>query len=135
MAENKKLTRAEAINYAISAVEHTREYWETDGDWSPEKSDEILAVLKKMHEQLVKPRAKAEGPSKTQIVNGNLAEKVKSLMLERGVTSVNSAWVHENVEGVGSTQKGTAVLTYGVTIGLFHANDMGKGKAASYTIA
>lgn len=108
------ITRAQAIDYAISAVEHTREYWETDGDWSPEKSDEIIAILKKMHEQLVKPRAKAV--SKARLANEGLARKVAAMLPAEGIGS--KAIVGLGLPEVATTQKAAAVMRVACELGL-----------------
>ena len=108
------ITRAQAIELAISAVEHTREYWETDGDWSPENSDEVITVLKKMHEQLVKPRAKAV--SKARKLNEGLAAKVAAMLPAEGLGS--KAIVGLGLPEVATTQKAAAVMRVAEELGL-----------------
>ncbi len=108
------ITRAQAIEYAINGVEHAREYWETDGDWSPEKSDEIIAVLKKMHEQLVKPRAKAV--SKARIANESLAKKLAKMLPAEGLGS--KGIVGLGLPEVATTQKAAAVMRVAEELGL-----------------
>ena len=108
------ITRAQAIEFALSAVEHTREYWETDGDWSPEKSDEIITVLKNMHAQLVKPRAKAV--SKARLANENLARKVAAMLPAEGAGS--KAIVGFGLPEVATTQKAAAVMRVACELGL-----------------
>lgn len=114
MSNVKTITRAQAIEFAISAVEHTREYWETDGDWSPEQSDEIIAVLKKMHAQLVKPRAKAV--SKARLANENLARKLAKMLPAEGLGS--KAIVGLGLPEVATTQKAAAVMRVAEELGL-----------------
>jgi hypothetical protein len=108
------ITRAQAIEFALSAVEHTREYWETDGDWSPEKSDEIITVLKNMHTQLVKPRAKAV--SKARLANENLARKVAAMLPAEGAGSKQI--VGFGLPEVATTQKAAAVMRVACEMGL-----------------
>ena len=108
------ITRAQAIDYAISAVEHTREYWETDGDWSPEKSDEIIAILKKMHEQLTKPRKAAV--SKARVANEGLAKKLAKLLPAEGLGS--KGIVGLGISEVATTQKAAAVMRVAEELGL-----------------
>lgn len=108
------ITRAQAIDYAISAVEHTREYWETDGDWSPEKSDEIIAILKKMHEQLTKPRKAAV--SKARVANEGLAKKLAKLLPAEGLGS--KGIVGLGIPEVATTQKAAAVMRVAEELGL-----------------
>lgn len=108
------ITRAQAIEYAINGVEHARNIWETDGDWSPEKSDEIIAVLKKMHEQLVKPRAKAV--SKARIANEGLAKKLAKMLPAEGLGS--KGIVGLGLPEVATTQKAAAVMRVAEELGL-----------------
>lgn len=108
------ITRAQAIDYAINAVEHTREYWETDGDWSTEKSDEIIAILKKIHDQLVKSRAKAV--SKARIANEALAGAIAMLLPAEGLTSKQIVALGN--PSITTTQKAAAVMRVGEELGL-----------------
>lgn len=108
------ITRAQAIDYAISAVEHTREYWETDGDWSPEKSDEIIAILKNMHTQLMKPRKAAV--SKARVANEGLAKKLAKLLPAEGLGS--KGIVGLGIPEVATTQKAAAVMRVAEELGL-----------------
>ena len=108
------ITRAQAIEYAINGVEHARNLWETDGDWSPEKSDEIIAVLKKMHEQLVKPRVKAV--SKARIANEGLAKKLAKMLPAEGLGS--KGIVGLGLPEVATTQKAAAVMRVAEELGL-----------------
>ena len=108
------ITRAQAIEYAINGVEHARNLWETDGDWSPEKSDEIIAVLKNMHAQLVKPRAKAV--SKARLANENLARKLAKMLPAEGIGS--KGIVGFGLPEVATTQKAAAVMRVAEELGL-----------------
>ncbi len=108
------ITRAQAIEYAINGVEHARNFWETDGDWSPEKSDEIIAVLKNMHAQLVKPRAKAV--SKARLANENLARKLAKMLPAEGIGS--KGIVGFGLPEVATTQKAAAVMRVAEELGL-----------------
>ena len=125
------ITRAQAIDYAISAVKHTREYWETDGDWSPEKSDEIIAILKKMHDQLTKPRAKAV--SKARKANENLAAKVRDAISAKGDGMSTKDIVALGLPEITTTQKAAAVARVAVELGYIHK--CVDGKAITYAIA
>ena len=125
------ITRAQAIDYAISAVKHTREYWETDGDWSPEKSDEIIAILKKMHDQLTKPRVKAV--SKARKANENLAAKVRDAISAKGDGMSTKDIVALGLPEITTTQKAAAVARVAVELGYIHK--CVDGKAITYAIA
>ena len=110
------ITRAQAIERAIGAVEHARNLWETDGDWSPEQSDEVIAVLKNMHAQLVKPRAKAV--SKARLANENLARKLAKMLPAEGIGS--KGIVGFGLPEVATTQKAAAVMRVAEELGLVH---------------
>jgi len=129
--KNNGITRADAINYAISAVEHTREYWETDGDWPEEKSDEILAVLKKMHDQLTKPRAKAV--SKARLANEGLAKKLHAAVVAKGDGMSTKDFVALGMPEITTTQKAAAVARVACEMGLL--TKCVNGKAITYALA
>lgn len=115
MSNVKTITRAQAIELAINAVDqYARQYWEMDGDWSSEKSDEVIAVLKKMHAQLVKPRAKAV--SKARLANENLARKLAKMLPAEGLGS--KAIVGLGLPEVATTQKAAAVMRVAEELGL-----------------
>ena len=125
MAEKKNtITRAQAIEFAIGGVEHARSLWETDADWPSEKSDEIIAVLKKMHEQLVKPRAKAV--SKARKGNEALAKWVYD---HAGDVVTTKDVVAMGKPEIATTQKAAAVLRVACEMGLFTKGD---GKKVAY---
>lgn len=108
------ITRAQAIERAIGAVEHARNLWETDGDWSPEQSDEVITVLKNMHAQLVKPRAKAV--SKARKANEYLASVIVKQMPADGMTSKEIVAI--GLPDVATTQKAAAVMRVAEELGL-----------------
>lgn len=116
------ITRAQAIEFGISGVEYARSLWEQDADWSPEKSDEIIAVLTKMHEQLVKPRKAVV--SKARVLNESLALKITKKLPAEGLTS-------KGIIGLGfpevtTTQKAVAVMRVAEEIGLVERIKEGK---------
>lgn len=114
MAE-KKMTRKEALEIAIAAV---------DG--------EAKEVLEKMYAQVTKPRKKSDAPTKTQILNMNLAEACYAAISEKG-EAVTSKWIIEHVNGLLTPQKCTAVMRLLVNDGrVTKAKD---GKVVTYTIA
>lgn len=101
------VTRAQAIAIAI---ERTADL--------PEVND----VLKKMHEQLVKPRAKAV--SKARLVNESLALKVKNQLPEDGLTS--KGIVGLGIPEIATTQKAVAVMRVAEEIGIVERVKDGK---------
>jgi len=112
-------------------VEHTREYWETDGDWPSEKSDEIIAVLKNMHAQLTKPRAKAV--TKARKANENLAKQLHAAVVERGDGMSTKDFVALGLPEITTTQKAAAVARVACELGLL--TKCVNGKAITYALA
>lgn len=123
MAE--KMTRKQALEFAIDGVEYARNLWETDGDWSPEQSDEVIAVLKKMLESISKPRAKQV--SKARIGNENTARALWNVSPE---TITTKAATEMGIPEIMTTQKAAAVLRVGVELGLFEK--LTEGKKVAY---
>ena len=129
MAE-KKMTRKEALENAIAI---TKEYLSSDmWDFSAEQVEETIEVLTKMHEQLTKPRKRSDAPTKTQIMNANLAEKCFEAISEKG-EPVTSKWICEHVNGIMTPQKCTAVMRLLVEDG--RAVKAKDGKTVTYAVA
>ena len=97
----KKITRAQALEVAIAAVEDAQ----------------VGAVLHDMLVQLTKPRKKPEGPTKAQLANIELAKTAAAAIAEHGAP-VSAKWVVEHVEGIDSTQKASAVMKSAIAQGL-----------------
>ena len=114
MAE-KKMTRVEALNIALETVENT----------------EAREVLRKMVEQLSKPRKKAEGPSKARVQNEALAHQVADAIAAKG-EPVSTKWITEHVSGILTPQKATAVCRVALDLGLIERQK--DGKAVTYTV-
>lgn len=112
MAE-KKMTRKEALEFAIEVV--------TDH----EGECEAVEVLKKMHEQVSKPRKKSDAPTKTQIINANLADKCVAAM-EGHEDGVTSKWLIEHVAGLMTPQKVTPVMKVAIADGRVTRTKEGK---------
>lgn len=70
---------------------------------------EELEVLVKMLASLEKPRAKSDEPTKTQLMNANLADKLVEAMRQHG-NPVSAKWIAEHVEGINTSQKAVAVV-------------------------
>jgi len=111
----KKMTRKEALELAIAAVEN----------------EEAKEVLTKMHAQVTKPRKKSDGPSKTRLINENLAAKCVAAI--EGHDKVTSKWLIEHVNGLLTPQKTTAVMKIAVEDG--RAVRIKEGKAIYYSLA
>lgn len=110
------ITRAQAIAIAI---ERTNDL------------PEVNEVLKKMHEQLVKPRAKAV--SKARKANENLAAKVRDAISAHGDGMSTKDIVALGMPEITTTQKAAAVARVAVELGYIHK--CVDGKAITYAIA
>lgn len=110
------ITRAQAIAIAI---ERTNDL------------PEVNEVLKKMHEQLVKPRAKAV--SKARKANENLAAKVRDAISAKGDGMSTKDIVALGMPEITTTQKAAAVARVAVELGYIHK--CVDGKAITYAIA
>lgn len=106
MSNVKTITRAQAIINAIS--------WIADAAGEDTEMLQTVEVLKKMHEQLVKPRAKAV--SKARLANEGLAKKVAAMLPAEGVGS--KAIVGFGLPEVATTQKAAAVMRVACELGL-----------------
>lgn len=78
---------------------------ELEGVWN----DDELEVLGKMLASLEKPRKKSDEPTKTQVMNANLADKLVEAMRQYG-QPVTAKWISEQVPGVNTPQKAVAVV-------------------------
>lgn len=108
------ITRAQAIAFAYDVILGI-----TTGDGFALEEDnakaaEVLPVLLNMHEQLVKPRAKAV--SKARIANENLARKLAKMLPAEGAGS--KAIVGFGLPEVATTQKAAAVMRVAEELGL-----------------
>ena len=118
MAE--KMTRAQAVEFAIEVI---RNY---EGDC------EATEILGKMHEQLTKPRAKSNVPTKTQRENTAKAEEVLELLKEQ-TQPVTGAWISDHVSGLLTPQKTTAIMNILVKNGSVIKDR--SGKRVTYQVA
>lgn len=118
MSNNAKMTRAQALEFAIQTI---RDY---EGDC------EAIEILSKMHEQVTKPRKRAEGPTKVQRANAALAAAAVAAIREKG-EPVTSKWICEHVTGIMTPQKCTAVMRIAIENG--EAEKHKDGKAVTYT--
>ena len=102
--------------------------------------EEVAEKVQKHISQLSKPSKKSDGPTKTQIINSNLIDKIVSHLKATGaVMTVKdvAAWLSENcgeTVGLCSTQKATALLTQAAKNGLVRRTTDGK-RIAFYTEA
>lgn len=118
MSNNAKMTRAQALEFAIQTI---RDY---EGDC------EAIEILSKMHEQVTKPCKRAEGPTKVQRANAALAAAAVAAIREKG-EPVTSKWICEHVTGIMTPQKCTAVMRIAIENG--EAEKHKDGKTVTYT--
>lgn len=78
---------------------------ELENVWTPDEMD----VLVKMLASLEKPRKKSDEPTKTQLINANLADRLVEVMRQHG-DPVSAKWIAENVDGIATAQKAVAVV-------------------------
>lgn len=109
MSNVKTITRAQAIELAIKVLEHAK--YE---DWDNAPIAEAQDVLKKMHEQLTKPRKAAV--SKARVANEGLAKKLAKLLPAEGLGS--KGIVGLGIPEVATTQKAAAVMRVAEELGL-----------------
>ena len=112
---NKEMTRAQALAFAIENIEN----------------EEVVAVLRKMHAQVTKPRKKSDAPSKARILNESLADKCIAAMESH--EAVTSKWLMEHVNGLLTPQKVTAVMNVAIERG--EVTKSKEGKTVTYSLA
>ena len=117
MAE-KKMTRIEALNIAIAAVDNA----------------EAVEVLTKMAAQISKPRRNAGEPTKARRDNERFAHLFADVIKAHG-ERVTGKYLAEHVSGLPSTspQKVAAIAAVGIELGLFTKTK--EGKTIYYEIA
>lgn len=111
MAE-KKMTRATAIALAIAAFEDSNVPTEV----------EALEVLRKMYEQLTKPKAASTAKSKTALENEGTARQLYALAPEG---TFDSKYVMEHTTAM-TPQKVVGIMRVGIALGLFEKLKEGK---------
>lgn len=120
MSNVKTITRAQAIENAIQAckfINNETAEWESDLDWH-----DVVAVLERMHEQLVKPRKATV--SKARIANESLARKIAKVLPADGLTSKGITEL--GLPEVTTTQKAVAVMRVAEELGLVERVKDGK---------
>ena len=114
--KNNGITRADAIAFAMERC--------TD-------NADVVVVLKKMHDQLTKPRAKAV--SKARKANENLAAKVRDAISAKGDGMSTKDIVALGLPEITTTQKAAAVCRVAVELG--YLAKCVNGKAITYALA
>ena len=114
--KNNGITRADAIAFAMERC--------TD-------NADVVAVLKKMHDQLTKPRVKAV--SKARVANEGLARKVRDAVSTHGDDMTTKDIVALGMSEITTTQKAAAVARVACEMGLL--TKCVNGKAITYALA
>lgn len=114
MSKNTTITRADAIAFAYDVILGiiTGDGFALEEDNA--KAAEVLPVLLKMHEQLVKPRKAVV--SKARLLNEGLAVKIAKQLPAEGLTS--KGIVGLGIPEVATTQKAVAVMRVAEELGL-----------------
>lgn len=114
--KNNGITRADAIAFAIKACEG---------------NPEVVDVLTKMHEQLMKPRKATV--SKARKVNEGLAAKIRDAISARGDGMSTKDIVALGIPEITTTQKAAAVARVAVELG--YIRKCVDGKSITYALA
>lgn len=114
MSKNTTITRADAIAFAYDVILGiiTGDGFALEEDNA--KAAEVLPVLLKMHEQLVKPRKAVV--SKARLLNEGLAVKIAKQLPAEGLSS--KGIVGLGFPEVATTQKAVAVMRVAEELGL-----------------
>lgn len=86
---------------------------------------EVLDKVNKLIEQKTKVRANA-GKSKAREANEIAAQQVVDIMKEKGLQYIDNKWVRDNIDGVNSAARATAVLNVATDMNLLHRNVIAK---------
>ena len=82
---------------------------------------EVLDKVNKLIEQKTKVRANA-GKSKARKANEIAAQQIVDIMKEKGLQYIDNKWVRDNIDGVNSAARATAVLNVATDMNLLHMN-------------
>lgn len=120
MSKNTTITRAQAIEFAISIIRHAVDCGITESDGVAETE-----VLESMLNQLSKPRKATV--SKARLMNENLARALAE-KADGEITTKDA--VAFGIPEIGTTQKAAAVLRVATELGLFEK--VAEGKKVAY---
>lgn len=111
-AKAAKVTRRDALEAAVAKFDI---------------DDPIRATLEKMLHQ-VSTRSTAETPSqaKAKAERAELLQACIEAMKANPDTPINSTWLKDNVDGIRTTQKATALMSQGIKDGTIEKVYMGK---------
>lgn len=100
----KKMTRAQAIDFAIDAIHCVANDRELN-------EDEILAItaLEKMAASIAKQAARPKGKTSARIQNEKLAKDFIAKLQTLAKPEVNAKWIANNIPYVMTSQKAVAI--------------------------
>ena len=99
-------------------------------------NEEVIDKVDKLIAQKTRARVNT-GKSKARKANEELAQCIVDTMLHDGVVSIDNRWVRENIDGVASPARATAVLNVAVEMDLLHRNIVAKSatrNVCTYTL-
>lgn len=99
-------------------------------------NDEVIAKIDNLIKQKSKRNAK-DGKSAARVKNEDTATNVVDVARAQNVERIDNKWVRENIEGVNSPARATAVLNAAVDLGLIERHIVAKSATRNelyYTI-
>ena len=99
---NIKMTRAQAIANAIAKFDVN----------APE-----IEVLEKMLAQVTRKPEKKAGPTKTQLLNGQLLVKCVEAIKAHPEDTITARWLVDHIKDVNTTQKASSLMERGIKEG------------------
>ena len=106
----KKMTRAQAITFAVDRLR------EIEGDWA--ELDEAIAVLEKMGASIAKQAKRPRSKSSARLQNENSAKLlIEKLQVMPEPKPVNATWIAENIPYVLTSQRGYHVAKIAIEWG------------------
>ena len=93
-------------------------------------NQEVLDKLKNLRAQK-ETKSKVGQKSQARKDNEKLANAIVDAMVKADVTEVRAAWVKDNVDGINTTPKATAVLKVAIDMGILEKNIVQKSATRS----
>lgn len=107
---DKKMTRKEALEFAIYAIERS--------EFGTEEAEQSLEVLKKMIASIDKQAKRPRSKSSARIQNENSAKAlIQKLMETHRIEPFNATWIAENTPYVMTSQRGYHVAKIAIEWG------------------
>lgn len=93
-------------------------------------NQEVIDKLKTLRSQK-ETKSKAGQKSQAREDNEKLANTIVEAMIKANVNEVRAAWVKDNVDGINTTPKATAVLKVAIDMGILEKNIVQKSATRS----